>query len=312
MRALLAKITALALVCALTTAWLALGPGPYDHTLSILLNKRDLLARTPSPKLVLAGGSGLLAGVDSGLVAKELGVNTVNLGVYAGCGLDMLPEYIAPYIHQGDVVVIVPEYAQFMHALGLSDVECRRWMLRSLFPRVSQKLYGHPRELLVDITSLAASKVRGILLATLLSDASAFGSGYVKYYANFDKFGDKLSGFPSQPKLGGQDALNFNAKTIENAKEALRVLSQSLERRNVRLRVVPQAAAESWFMRERPAIDALFGTLEPKDVVGRPADFAFDDSLFQDTVNHLGPTGRLLRTERLIQALRDDGTFLMP
>ncbi len=309
MRPLLVKITALALACSLTMVWLALGPGAYDHELSILVNKRALLASTPSPKLVLIGGSGLLAGVDSGLVARELGVGVVNLGVYAGCGLDMLPEYIAPYVNEGDVVVLIPEYVQFGRALELNDAECRKWMLRSLVPRVPRALYNDAREALSDLAALAVSKVRGTLRANLFARMRMEDSGFFAYADNFDKYGDKLSGFPPASPLTGQVQLSFNKETIEANRRVLAKLSQSLGQRKARLRVLPQAAAESWFMRERSAIDALFAALDPKDVVGRPVDFVLDDSLFQDSVNHVGPTGRFIRTERLVQALRDDGTF---
>ena len=42
-----------------------LGPVPYKHQLAMLIDKRVMLDATPSPRVILVGGSNLMFGVDS-------------------------------------------------------------------------------------------------------------------------------------------------------------------------------------------------------------------------------------------------------
>ena len=309
MRALILKIALLAVASVLTVVWLAFGSGPYDHSLAILIHKRELLAATPSPKLVLMGGSGLLNGIDSGLLARELGVRVVNVGAYAGCGSAFSADYIAPYLNEGDVVVLVPEYVQFDHGLALEDVSCRRWIARALFPRIPISLYQHPRDLFIDVVGLADSKIRGLVLSIWPRGRRRAAIDSTYFRLEFNEYGDSRATSLTVAVLGGRTRLGFDKPSIDRANDVLRELARRVEERKAHLRIVPSAVPTSWFLEERRSIERLAIGMDPKPMLGSPKDYVYDDSLFQDTVNHLGPAGRLLRTERLLRALRDDGLF---
>jgi hypothetical protein len=63
-------------------------------------------ARVPSPRLVFAGGSSVVYGIDAGRIGRELGVPTVNLGMPSTLGSEAnYFDYLLPKIGPGDVVL---------------------------------------------------------------------------------------------------------------------------------------------------------------------------------------------------------------
>jgi len=309
-RALISKILLLSSASALTVVWLAFGPGPYHHNLALLADKQELLATTPSPKVVLMGGSGLAYGIDSGFLAREFGVHVTNLGVYAGCGSAFAADYIVPYLNEGDVVVLIPEYHQFNSGLEFNDVACRPWLARALFPRIPLALYQHPRDLLLDVVLLARAKCGGVL-RSLVPGTGGVLAGRPSYFRQeFDEYGDKRSGSAARSVLGSREPLDYNKTNIDRANVVLREFARRVEERHAQFRLVPPAVAASWYLDWRSDIARLFASLDPKTLLGHPEDYVYDDSLFSDTVYHLGPAGRTLRTERLAKAMRDEGLFL--
>src|SRR6478672_545894 len=78
--------------------------------IAAVLEKDRLIRSTPSPKIILVGGSNLAFGIDSRMMEDSLHLNVVNMGLYAKLGLRYMLAQVKPYIRRGDVVIIVPEY----------------------------------------------------------------------------------------------------------------------------------------------------------------------------------------------------------
>jgi hypothetical protein len=88
-----------------------------DHFLLATIDKENLLHRTPSPKIIVIGGSNTIFNIDSKLISDSTGLPVVNMGLHAGLGLKFMLNEIRPYLKPGDVVIIMPEYAQFFSDL---------------------------------------------------------------------------------------------------------------------------------------------------------------------------------------------------
>ena len=84
-----------------------------DNYLAAVLEKDRLIRNAASPKIVLVGGSNLAFGIDSKMMQDSLGKTVVNMGLYAKLGLKYMLAQVRPYIREGDIVVVVPEYDQF-------------------------------------------------------------------------------------------------------------------------------------------------------------------------------------------------------
>ena len=111
-RKLLIRLLILTLAIVLT----GLAIGQYDthvrddNYLAAVLEKDRLIRTTPSPKMILVGGSNLAFGIDSKMLQDSLGIRVVNMGLYAKLGLRYMLAQVRPYIKTGDVVIVVPEY----------------------------------------------------------------------------------------------------------------------------------------------------------------------------------------------------------
>jgi hypothetical protein len=73
-------------------------------------NKVAIAAETPEPKLIITGGSGAHYTVNSELLAKELNMPVVNLGLDGPIGLDVILASVIETVKPGDVVLLIPEY----------------------------------------------------------------------------------------------------------------------------------------------------------------------------------------------------------
>jgi hypothetical protein len=72
--------------------------------------KQHIAKTTPSPKVLLVGGSGTLFGMDSGYLEGRLGIPVVNHGLHGGMPLDWLLDVSLRYVNKDDIVVLTLEW----------------------------------------------------------------------------------------------------------------------------------------------------------------------------------------------------------
>ena len=98
-------LPALCLVCGF------LLPPRYEETfMGELKEKVRLLDETPSPRLILVGGSGAAFGVDSCLLEEALpDYHVVNFGMYAALGTSAMLDLSKSRVREGDLVILLPE-----------------------------------------------------------------------------------------------------------------------------------------------------------------------------------------------------------
>lgn len=85
-------------------------PPMYDETyLAALQEKTELLQSIEGPRVILVGGSGAAFALRSDLLEQELGLPVINDGLYAGLGTTVMLDLVKPHLHEGDIVVFLPE-----------------------------------------------------------------------------------------------------------------------------------------------------------------------------------------------------------
>lgn len=93
--------------------FLGIKPDPGHYFAGSLLHIK-LLKNTPSPRIVLIGGSNVSFGIDAELMQRTLGLPVINDGLHASLGLAPLRE-LEEYIRAGDVIIISLEYNLFVN-----------------------------------------------------------------------------------------------------------------------------------------------------------------------------------------------------
>jgi len=104
-----------------------------DHFLLATLDKEHRLYQLSSPKIVVVGGSNTIFNINSRTITDLVGYPVVNMGLHAGLGLIFMLNEIEPAIRKGDIIIIMPEYAQFYRELFFGGRIVTR--LLSLNPR---------------------------------------------------------------------------------------------------------------------------------------------------------------------------------
>lgn len=281
-------------------------PYPYDESLSLILNKISMLTRTPSPRLIVVGGSGSYSGIDSPMLKEKLRFNIVNLGLYAGFGILPLLDIVSDHLNPNDIVFIIPEYGVMLKGFE-NDEKARKWLLAA-DPRRRVQLYGFNKigitELFKDVSELIRSKL-AVFPKSIFRVPS---QGYVKAKKILNEYGDLKESFhkaaPGQLE-GKGSALTFQFSNDPINK--LNAFSQFGKDRGVNVYFIFPAFPQSEYELNKVEIDALYRRLNGSlqfPMIGKPQDFLYPEDCFLDTTNHLNGAGKKMRTERIISLFK--------
>ncbi|MCC6579329.1 MAG: hypothetical protein IT440_02730 [Phycisphaeraceae bacterium] len=277
-------------------------PNPHSY-MAASRDKQALLDRTPSPRILLVGGSHVAFGTDSPTLEKATGLPVVNLGLHAGLGLNFILAQAEQAIRSGDVVVVCPVYTVFATTPPtmalLQDIEQQPGDIRCLDPGT---------------------------LPTLLDTALfAYGRTVVRSVV------DRCLGQPDQPKPPyRRDGFNAwgdvvahrtmkpagplkNASLIDSASRVTQAsLSTAITRLNRFQAFCCNQGATIWFAwppalnseldQHQDVIDNIVAAADRDLLIpqlNRPGDVAYPVEWFFDTAYHLNNQGVQVHSSRL-------------
>ena len=288
-----------------------------DNYLAAVLEKDRLIRGTPSPKVVLVGGSNLAFGVDSRMLQDSLGMRVVNMGLYAKLGLRYMLAQVKPYIAPGDVVAVVPEYDQFYGDYANGDHTLNTALLYAPPDRIGDFVKSYS---VIDV--VVRPRVENARRAFMQASADVFGvkdryfpadTNPVYNRRSFNQLGDVVSHLGKKGR--NPDSIfvtqlppitDFNAATLEDLNNVARVAKM---RRAHAYFLFPSYIDRSYSINVA-AIDSLRGRLAEgmrMPLIGSPRDFVYPSKFFFDTRYHLNEDGRRLRSLRMIGVLRAVG-----
>lgn len=277
-----------------------------------ILDKHRLLRDSGSPRLLFVGGSNLSFGLDSERISRECGTTVVNMGIHGGLGLRYMLNDLRPFIRERDVVLIAPEYDQFVHESGQADgdqelvnvlfdiypdgracVRPRQWMHLSRFlPTYAAK------KLLLSV------KRAGMLILgkRTRTDFGVYGR------RAFNEHGDVVvhwrqpgEPFPTHVVKGTVDL---------DAVAFLNSFVDFLESKKARAFFLYPCFSSTSFGASQGFIQSLDRTLHDSllfPILSTPDRYVFSDNLFFNTSYHLNKAGVDLRTGRVIEDLNRVG-----
>ncbi len=294
-----------------------LAPLPYNHDLSAILNKRDLLKDGRRNRIIFVGGSGIYSALDSEMIQKELGRPVLNVGLWAGFGITTMLHEIQPYLRAGDVVILIPEYGRIYD--DYLDAS-RKWIFALSPVRNFQALYGNTanpaRTFALDFISLIRYKLEAIPLAA--REAVRLGTldifrteGYVDYRKYFNANGDSSRIFPAaaSPEFIRERNDNYFALASYRGQSlaALNAFCREEQEQGIATWLAFPAYPEEEYARFHEGLDEYEARLRKElacPILGSPRDFFYPYRLFTDTIHHLGIEGKRKRTERLIELIQ--------
>ncbi len=282
--------------------------------IAAILEKDQLIRNTPSPRLVLVGGSNLAFGIDSKVMEDSLRIPVVNMGLYAKLGLRYMLAQAEPYVRKGDVIIVVPEYDQFYGEFANGDHTLNTALLYTPSDRVGDFIRSYS---VIDV--MVRPRVENAR-ESLLRSAAALVGREEKYFPpdtnpvynrhSFNQYGDAISHLGK--KSMNPDSIfvkplppmkQFNAKTLDD----LNALDDKARAVGAHAYFIFPSYIDRSYTINVAAIDSLSARLRTgmtMPVVGSARDFVYPARLFFDTRYHLNGEGRELRTQQLLKLLR--------
>lgn len=285
-----------------------------NNYLAAVLEKDRLIRNTPSPKIILVGGSNLAFGVDSKLMQDSLGVRVVNMGLYAKLGLRYMLAQVKPYIRRGDIVVVVPEYDQFYGQFSEGDNTLNTALLYAPRDRIPDFVKSYS---VVDV--VLRPRVENARRSFLTGVADLFGMKD-KYFPpdtnpvynrhSFNTYGDAISHLGKTPENPDSIFVKPHPPPSDFSRKALAELNDigdlSRERRAHSYFMFPSYLDRAYAINVE-SIARLRGKLEREmrlPILGTAQEFVYPGKWFFDTRYHLNELGRDVRTMQMVQLLR--------
>jgi hypothetical protein len=281
-----------------------------------VLEKDRLIRTTPSPKIILVGGSNIAFGIDSKAIQDSLGMSVVNMGLYAKLGLKYMLVQVRPYIKAGDVVIVIPEYDQFFGDYANGDNTLSTALLYAPPDRIPDFIRSYS---IVDV--VLRPRVESARRAFLEAAASAVGrkdqffpsDTNTLYNRNsFNRYGDVVAHLGK--KGANPDSIfvkplppmkDFNPATLD---ELNSIDIKADEARAHAYFMFPSYIDRSYAMNVA-AIDSLRRKLSGSrmPIIGTAVDFVYPGRFMFDSRYHLNSVGRQVRTQKMIEQLRHRG-----
>jgi hypothetical protein len=283
-------------------------PRDPTHYFAESLEQIRLLETTKGPRIILIGGSNVSFGIDAELMQKELHVPVINDGLHAGLGILPLLELL-PYLHEGDSVIVSLEYAVFANSSGMEGDPAfvADWIETdaSRVKYLSEPWLKAPR----IYTIMLQRKVNRTIEYTLSIDS--FRASRALYNSdNFDANGDFI-GHLDTPSLKKKD-IPLTAYPVTMIQDDILVFLSSFEQtaraKGVQIYFEAPASRQSnCDVTGETNMASFFDTLKQRlsiPILTHMDQVCMPDQYFFDTPYHLNAKGREIRTQRLIENLK--------
>ncbi|MCE6990944.1 hypothetical protein [Dyadobacter sp. CY323] len=273
--------------------------------LGALPDKHKMLMEAGSPKIVFVGGSNLSFGLESKKIHERFKRPVVNTGLHAGIGLRYFATDVLPYIQDGDIVVLCPEYQHFYTDLFYGDMELVS-VLFDIFQDGRKHLSFEQWYNLIDLVPrYAISKLK-------FQTRNENNATDVYSRKSFNTFGDAYLHW-SRQRTKIEHAIPCTGKEVVNPKSIafIREFSQSVKSKGASLCVLPPVYAATSFNNQRIMIKSIEQEMNAYGVafITDPVRYKLADTLFFNTNYHLTKKGVDMRTKMVMDDLQKTGLF---
>lgn len=306
----------LAAVFATVAAIAFLVPEQNDYSLGIELKHRRL-AEINTRKIVLVGGSNLAYGVDSKMLQKATGCPVVNMGMNGYFGVRYMLEEVKDQIRPSDIIVLSFEYDNLFKSVDGSPGS--HLAIIKAYPTVFGFLSAEQKlQVIAAIPTVAQAKIIRLMTDAITTLKEPFtGRNYgVEGPADLNEI-ESLKGFSPEGDITAHLGIKWpfvleNAVVPQGAKIDMQMIAlmrgfgEEMQRRGVPVMVSYTPVIRETYDKlqgDLTEFDRMIKSSPPLIAPSPPSAFAYDKSMFFDTVYHLNERGRPVRTQRLIDDL---------
>jgi hypothetical protein len=276
-------------------------PKSSNSLLFISKNKELLLQKKKGQRIIFLGGSNLSFGLNSKILKDSLGLNPVNMGLLASLGLKYMMSQYLKNAKKGDIVVLVPEYQQYLgdFSNGSDGEELARLVFDVDFKNLFILNTSQRFHVFSKLPKILRSRFS--LDEYLWYDFDFIYSRYV--YNNFGdvdgKYLTKKKNFKPYKSLNN-DFINFN---LINDIIHFR---NSLKFKGIKFYISFPGYQETSYKNSSKKIIQIHSILRYKrfELIGKPEIFKMKEEYMLNSPYHLNKQGVNRRTQLLIKYLK--------
>lgn len=280
----------------------------YDY-LAAARDKHLLLKSSPSPKIILVGGSNLAFGVDSQEIEQKTGYHAVNMGLHAMLGLRYMLSEIKEDLTTDDIVIISLEYEHFSTPVINGGEELFQMLL--FCPELISYLdYKHFLPMVKNIPKVLQISFRWIVDSVyekLFLHKIPKKKIYVR--SAFNRYGDATHhlDLPSPEKFLHEIAIPSSFSTGSEEVLVLNNFLVNAKKKHVKVYFLFPSIPDYTFNQYKNNINNFYQWLKRNvkiPILSTPEYFVLPKDNFFDTPYHLNRKGRELRTQKMISTLK--------
>ncbi len=273
------------------------------HYLATIVDKHQYAQSITQPKIILTGGSNLAFGIDSDSIEKQVQRPVVNLGLYAGLGLDLILKETLSEVKKGDLVILCPEFY-----LKKEGEEFTKQTVRFFYPNANAFLEQEDWD--VDLKKKLSFYIRycrNLIFysnrkSQLIEDNS---SDYFR--KGFSEKGDLLSHLNNSPKRPLKDLETFQKQDYSEEIKLINWFIKEVNAREAKVIWAFPSYSVTGYLHNKSSLEFYEKQIKLEVnclIINDIKDKVYPDTLFYDTNYHLGKDGRQKNTERLIEQLK--------
>jgi hypothetical protein len=276
-------------------------PVAKENLLGALIDKHERIQKITSPKIIFVGGSNLSFGLVSKMITDSLKYPVMNMGIHAGLGLKFMLDDTKPYVKEGDIIVLSPEYAHYYTDNFFGNFELAA-VLFDVFPEgrkyVDYKQGWHLMNYVFLYSTMKMKYLLGISRDT----------NPVYKRESFNENGDAVSHYALPHE---------NIKADEKAKDSDKVdpdviaylldFRKYIESKKAKVLLFPPVYQQTSFLNQEKLIDKISLALDQAEFsfIAKPSRYCLPDSLFFNTAYHLTREGAEMRTALVLEDIKD-------
>ena len=274
-----------------------------NHYLAASIDRHARAATLDAPRVVFMGNSNLAFGLDSEYLERELGRPVVNLGLHGALGLNFIVEETLSVIEKGDVVVVcIPYYlneagsGKMLYTMNQINPKSKAWT-KGLTE------YDRMGFAIDDAVKLIQKSYKQGFRKRITKEKQTV------YRRNaFNEYGDVIAhtNMPV-PKKRNPWSPTWDVEGFDSQIETLTDFYEKANTKGATVYMIYPCFIRSMYEQttEELAILQEYCTELPFEVLGKPEDYAYPDSLFFDTVYHLNKNGRTRWNQELTKLLKN-------
>ena len=288
-------------VCLSMYRWMLANPNKhtlYSHRINVQQSVERLKKKT-QPSIIIIGGSGCGFGFISSLLSAHYQMPVVNTGTHAGLGLRLQVLLVSPYVSQGDIVLVIPEYHQFTNTFyGDETAWCiMTATMQDAMDSISWKQYIYLSKYFFTAIKETLSLYKTPLpnVNDSINSTSPYSSLSLNEYGDVTMYEYRLHKDIPMPQ-------NTHHNINKDAVSFLKEFREHCHQESATFLLFPPTYHEEAYEIDKDFINEVEQLLYVENIP-YPVDtrrYAFPDSLFYDTNYHLTYDGCLIRTQMII------------